>query len=215
MYQYIIIFSLTSLLLAADIQSPKDLSSQEISKYYLSSFDLESKENYQDALTVLFPVAKQYPDSYTINYRQGWLNYRMGKYSNAMKHYQKALHAAPSSIELLNSIALVHKAQSNWSKMESSSKKAISIDHYNYYANLNLIHALISQKKYAQAQEVCFKMLTLYPSSSEILFQTGHTFFLEDHVEKSLYYLESAWILNPYHQKTQELLNLIQGNHHE
>ena len=185
------------------------MSTQEISQIYQKSYDLEAKQRYQDAISVLYPIVKAYASSYTVNYRLGWLYYLKGNFTNSKSHYQKALLVYPRSVEVLNSMTLIAVVQENWVEAEVSAKRVLEIDFYNHYANLYLIQSLKAQGKFSLAQSQALKMLQLFPANAEFMFQLGEAYFLDKNFQKAAYYLESAWVLNPYHTKTLKLLKQL------
>ena len=189
--------------------SETSLTALEIGKIYSTSYKLEKEERYEAAIAVLYPVLKNFPTTYTVNYRIGWLSYLSGKYTNALASYQKALNVVPTSLEIINSTALVHSARSNWKKMEITAKKAIEIDYYNYNANLNMLYSLTKQNKWDLVESYSNKMLGILPSNSQFLFHLGQAYFEKGEHQKSGALFESVWILNPYHIQNLEYLKKL------
>lgn len=189
--------------------SEASLTALEIGKIYSTSYKLEKEERYEAAIAVLYPVLKNFPTTYTVNYRIGWLSYLSGKYANALASYQTALNVVPSSLEIINSTALVHSARSDWKKMEISAKKAIEIDYYNYNANLNMLYSLSKQNKWDLVESYSNKMLGIQPSNSQFLFHLGQAYFEKGEHQKSGALFESVWILNPYHIQNLEYLKKL------
>ena len=120
---------------------------KDVQSAYKKSYDYEIMEKYDKAINVLGEVYRNYPDTYTVNYRLGWLYYLNKKYTNALENLQKALNVFPSSVEVLNTIDLVYAAQEEWSKLEGNAMRVIQIDYYNNYANYWYSFALKKQGK--------------------------------------------------------------------
>ncbi len=144
---------------------------EKIKEAYHRSYQYEKMENYDDAIKVLLPVYKEYPDGYTINLRLGWLYYIAGKYANSIFHYEKAIKAIPYSLEAKLGYTLPLLAKKEFSRVEKVCYQILYTDYYNYYGNLRLSYSLRMQKKYDIALRVVNKMLYLYPTDINFLLE--------------------------------------------
>ena len=160
--KFILLTLLTFTLLFADSQT------KSIKQFYLSSYNFEQMGNYSEALKVLSPLYNKYPEGYTLNLRFGWLFFLDKKYNDAKKHYEKASLTNPYALDPRLGIIRVYLATASYSDAEQVAYELLKIDYYNYYANLYVIRALNTQKKYAIATKITQKMLALYPT--DILF---------------------------------------------
>ena len=136
-----------------------------VSDAYRKSYDYEKMCSCADAIKTLMPVYQKYPNGYTVNLRLGWLFYLNKEYSNAIKHYKKALIAIPTSIEA--NLGLL-KSYYYGGKLKEAIRVGSLIlkgDRYNYYGNYYLILALKDSFEYDQAKKLTNKMLSLYPTS--------------------------------------------------
>jgi tetratricopeptide (TPR) repeat protein len=163
-----IALSLLTLLLI--ITSPTYASADSVREAYYRSFQYEQNENFDDAIRALMPIYSSARKNYTLNLRFGWLHYRSGHYNNSLTHYQKALKAAPNSIEPLLGQLLPLLAQERYAEVEQMANKVLRIDSNNYYASLRLIIALRAQEKFELAQNQINQMRVLFP---------GDIFFIE------------------------------------
>ena len=186
-----------------------ELSPVEINEAYHQSYTLEKAQNYLKAIEVLTPVIKSYPNGYTINFRMGWLTYLNGNYANALKYYRKALAVYPASIEVLGSISLVYKARLDWKKVEEENYKILKIDYFNLTANYWYIKALQVQKKYDQAEKVCHKVLSVYPTAVNFLYLLGENCYYMGRKDDALSYFGSVYTLDPYNIGAKEYLELM------
>ncbi len=182
------------------------LSIETINEAYYTSYALEKAEDYSRAIEALSPIYEVYPNSYTINFRFGWLRYLQGHFADALAHYRKALAIYPASVEVMSCISLVHKDRFDWTKVEEENSKILKIDNFNKTANYWYAYALKSQKKHKQAQSVCMKMLTIYPTDVTFLFLMGKIMFEVGNAEKSLYYFGSVITLDPYNTGAKEYI---------
>jgi len=177
--------------------SASELSFDEIKSAYYKSYDYESMEKYEEAINSLNPVYEDFPETYTVNFRLGWLYYLDKKYANAMEHLQKALKISPSSVEAMNTMDLIFAAKEEWKKLEEQAAKIINIDYYNNYANYWYSVALKQQKKYDLAVKVDRKMLVVFPTSVTFLQELGENLFLGGDNEESKSVFYSLIILDP------------------
>jgi tetratricopeptide (TPR) repeat protein len=68
------------------------MNQKEIESAYHSSYQHETAQKYDKAITALSKVYKEYPTGYTVNYRLGWLYYLSANYANAMQNLTAAIH---------------------------------------------------------------------------------------------------------------------------
>ena len=174
-----------------------DLTFTEIQDAYSKSYNFEILEKYDQAITHLKSIVEKYPDTYTVNYRLGWLYYLNGKYNNSLTHLKKASLVYPSSTEVINTTTLVHVARMEWDKVISNATEAINIDYYNFYANYWYSVALKVQKKYNLAIKIDRKMLTVLPVSTLFLAELGENLVLSGSTEEGQQILESVLIIEP------------------
>lgn len=147
-----------------------------IQKAYTLSYNYEQMGQYTEAIKVLAPIYKQYPNGYTLNLRYGWLFYLNRNYADALKHYQKASTLKPYAITPRLGIADVYLATASYKKVQTITAEILKTDYYNYYANLYFIKALIAQQKYTSSQQIVTKMLTLYPTDVIFLEQLARIY---------------------------------------
>jgi len=145
----------------------------EARQSYYSSYRYEKSQNYADAIKALLVVQKADPQDYTVNLRLGWLYHLAGKYANARLHYQKAVSAAPRSIEAKLGYMLPLLAQNRYEQVETVARQVLKRDPGNYYANLRLAYALRMQKKLELALNVVRAMVEFYPTDVSFLTEFG------------------------------------------
>ncbi|MBF0118566.1 MAG: tetratricopeptide repeat protein [Desulfobacterales bacterium] len=175
----------------------KEMTYTDITSDYNKSYEHERQNKYKEAIDDLRNIHANYPDTYTVNFRMGWLYYLNKNYANSIENLQKALSISPASIEVLNTIVLVYAAKGEWNKVEEQSVKALKIDYYNITANSWYSHALKMQGKYDLAIKVDQKMLAVYPTSILFLQELGINLFLNKQKEESKAVLSNLKILNP------------------
>ena len=144
---------------------------KEIKEAYYKSYDYEKVGRYKEAIKILAPLYKKYPNGYTLNLRFGWLFFLNKNYNDAITYYNKAALLSPYSIKPKLGLMRIYLNSYQYQKAESIGYKILKIDFYNYYANLYTIKALILQKKYDYALPMTKKMLSLYPTDISFLEQ--------------------------------------------
>ncbi len=174
-----------------------DLNQSEITAAYYKSYEHERQQRYEDAIKDLSAVYRAYPNTYTVNYRMGWLYYLDKNYSKALEHLNKALAISPGSIEVMNTVILVHAAKADWTKVEETSLAVLKIDYYNLTANYWYSRSLRMEKKYELAIKVDRKMLGVYPTSPTFLQELGENLFLDNKKKESLAVFSNLKILSP------------------
>ncbi len=175
----------------------EDMTQEEIAKSYKRSYDYETIGKYEKAIASLKDVYQNYKSTYTVNYRLGWLYYLNKKYANSMEHFEKALIIYPSSIEVLNSMILVHSVQLDWDKVEEKSAQVVKIDYYNFTANYWYSYSLRMQGKYENATIIDRKMLTIFPTSVTFLVELAENLYANSEFEESISIFYSVLILEP------------------
>ena len=136
-----------------------------IEDIYLKSYNYEYMGKYQEAIKVLAPLYKKYPNGYFLNLRLGYLFLINKKYANAKSYYNKASLIVPSSLEPILALTNLKLLLEQYEQAQILAYKILKIDYYNYYGNLYAIDSLIGQKKYDTALLIINKMLNLYPTS--------------------------------------------------
>jgi len=205
--KYLSIFILLILSFIFSVKA-KDLPLETIKKAYSESYKNEALAKYSEAIRDLNEVYASYPETYTVNYRLGWLYYLNNNYMNAFEHLEKSLRYYPSSIEVLNVINLILVARAEWTKVESQCFKIIHIDYYNYYANYWVTMALKNQKKYDLAIKGCRKMLTVFPSNVTFLAELAANLYLGGEMNESRAIFDNVTVLDPNNETAKYFLKL-------
>ncbi|MBN1968519.1 MAG: hypothetical protein JXR48_07795 [Candidatus Delongbacteria bacterium] len=204
MKTYIIIILTLIFSLMAD-----EMSNDAIKSCYSESYKFEKAQNYTEAIRAMMDVYNSYPNTYTVNYRLGWLFYLNGNYANAKKHLNASLLVNPSSVEVMNTIALVYAAQEEWLALEELTLQVMKIDYYNHYANYWNVYSLKMQKKYDLGEKAARKMLAIVPASITFLSELGEIMYFSEKYEDSYSLFNSVIILDPYNQAAKYYLNLL------
>jgi tetratricopeptide (TPR) repeat protein len=199
-------------LVFAVVGSSAELPHEQIAQAYYASYEHEKSQNYTEAIKAMDPVYQAYPKGYTVNYRLGWLTYLNGNFANALVYYKTALSIYPASVEVMNCISLVHKARMEWTKVETQNYSIIKIDYFNQTANYWYAYALRQQKKFDQAENVCRKMLTVFPTSVLFLNELGEVLVCKKEMAKATEIFSSVTILDPGNETAKKYMNSLTDN---
>ena len=178
----------------------------DIKKAYYDSYNYEKMGDYKDAIKVLIPIFKKYPNGYTLNLRLGWLFYLSKKYQNAIEHYKKASIIAPYSIEAKLGIMRVYLATGDYDNALKVGDVILKTDYYNFYGNYYEITALMAKKEMNTALKLTEKMLSLYPTSVLYLVKLGEIYYTKDKI-KAKKIFEDVLILDPNNVIAKEYLS--------
>ena len=152
------------------------MSKEDITSAYRLSYQYEKTQNYIDAIKALQIVAYNYPKTYTVNLRLGYLFLNSLKYANSTSHYKIATTAIPTSISAKLGLMSIAIAKMNYEEAETIGFKILKIDIFNYYANLKISYSLMMQNKYDSSHKIVSKMLALYPEDILFLQQLGQIY---------------------------------------
>jgi tetratricopeptide (TPR) repeat protein len=170
---------------------------KHIKEIYYKSYNYEKMGDYKDAIKVLIPLYKKYPNGYTLNLRLAWLFYLNKNYQNAIKHYEIAQKVAPYSFEPKLGLMRVYNTIGKFNKTTEIGNVLLKQDYYNYYGNYYYAYALFSMKDYKNSIAVVDKMLTVYPTSVLFLNLLGMNYQKLGEKEKAKKIFEDVLILDP------------------
>ncbi len=185
------------------------ISYNDINLAYAKSFNAEKVANYTEAAKVLNGVLADYPATYTVNARLGYLSMMSKNYDKAIAHYTAAAKAVPSALDPKLGLMLVYLTQGQYAKVESVGAQVTKIDYYNYYANLRIAIAQRMQKNYAGAEKTCLKMLDLYPADVNFLLEDGMEQYAAGKIQNAGAVLSSVLTLDPQNATALALLKQL------
>lgn len=202
---------LTAALLALAFSPSKAsaMDDKSIKEAYEKSYNYGNLGNYGDAIKSLALVHKEYPETYTVNMRLGYLYFLNTNYANASNHYLSAQKAAPKSLPPLLGAMRITNIKEQYEKTEESGYKVLQSDLYNYYGNLYLAYALRKSKKYEAASAIDLKMLEVYPSDAGFLLEYGLLTFAQGNKDAATSALHYLLILDPENVVAKEVLILL------
>ncbi len=187
------------------------LTQKQIQEAYYKSYNYEKLQDYENAIKVIMPVYKEYPNGYTLNLRLGWLYYLNKNYANAIFYYDNAIKIAPGAVEPKLGNLLPLLAQERYSEAEGVASQILLIDYYNYYGNLRLAFSLRMEGKFSLAEKVVNKMLVLYPIDVSFLTEKALLYVAQKDMDSAKKLFSDIIILDPENVTAKFYLNEKQG----
>jgi len=188
----------------------QELTNERVSQAYYKSYNYEKSGNYDDAIKSLQLVYHKYSNAYGINNRLGYL-YRLNQhYKNAETHYMKAITALPDALTPKAGLMYVYLLSKNYEKASKIGYQIISIDFYNYYANLRLAYILRQTENFEMAEKILIKMLIRYPSDNLYLTELGLLTLKTGETERSKSIMQEVLILDPENVNAKSILLSLQ-----
>ena len=137
-------------------------------KLFFISYKLEKEKKLTFAIAVLLDI-KNCKYKYLLNYRIGWLYFKIGKYDKSIKYLNKALIFFPNSFEVKILLVRDYIALKNYKLALNILESILRKDYYNYYANYYTAKLLLKEKNFKISKEIIYKMLNFYPSNYRFL----------------------------------------------
>lgn len=131
---------------------------------YSAPNSVSSPTPAETAIKELLKKVEKLPEDYFLNVQLGWNYYLVGKYANALYHYDRAHKKNPWSFEPRMGFYNIYMARMEYHLAEAQCREILKIDPINYYGALYLSRALTAQAKYAEAKQVLTYILTFFPS---------------------------------------------------
>jgi tetratricopeptide (TPR) repeat protein len=144
---------------------------------YQQSYDSEAVGKTADALSAMDTLPAPQRDGYVAQLRRGWLLYKLGKSSEAIDAYARAIALEPRSVEARVGVLLPAMALRRWPDVEAGAREALKLDAGNYLANLRLAFAVYNQARYAEAAGIYGRLAEAYPSDVDVRAGLGWSLF--------------------------------------
>ncbi|MBW4680148.1 MAG: tetratricopeptide repeat protein [Microcoleus vaginatus WJT46-NPBG5] len=121
----------------------------------------------------------------------------LGKFDEAIGHYQKALEIEPDHVEVLNHLAEVYYTQNRLAEAIVACQKALKIQPNFAQAYKTLGNVLQAQGKLEPAMRAYSKAINIKPDFAEALANLGSMFYKQGRLEEALPYYQKAVTINP------------------
>lgn len=155
-----LIHSGMAILLVATTVAHAELS---VSELWAKSVEAEADGDYSAALEYHGKILPKIGKSYAAALRAGWLHYKNGEYSMALKHYEKAAGFSRGALSPLYGIMNCQVKMNDDARAERTAKAILVIDALNYTANKQLAALYYKEKKFSLAAAYYRKLNRLFP----------------------------------------------------
>lgn len=173
---------------------------------FKKSYDSEYQLKYQKAIEDLQGIYE--PTSYELNLRLGWLNYKLGKYTESLNYYKKAIVKMPLSIEAKLGIVYPLGALEKWDQVVDNYLAIVKIDNYNATANYRLALIYYNRGDYGNSWKYLQKYVNLYPFDFDGNSLAGWVKYSVGKKEEAYVFFKKALMINPYDTSFNKVLGI-------
>ena len=185
------------------ILSQSDVAVREALK---KSYDSEYQLKYQKAIEDLQGVYE--PTSYELNLRIAWLSYKVGKYSESVNYYKKAIAKMPLSIEAKLGVVYPLGALEKWDQVVDNYLAIVKIDVFNATANYRLALIYYNRGDYGNSWKYLQKYVNLYPFDYDGNSLAGWIKYSVGKKEEAFVFFKKALMVNPYDTSFNKVLGI-------
>ena len=170
------------------------------------SYDSEYQLKYQKAIEDLQGVYE--PTSYELNLRIAWLSYKVGKYSESVNYYKKAIAKMPLSIEAKLGVVYPLGALEKWDQVVDNYLAIVKIDGFNATANYRLALIYYNRGDYGNSWKYLQKYVNLYPFDYDGNSLAGWIKYSVGKKEEAFVFFKKALMVNPYDTSFNKVLGI-------
>jgi len=165
--------SATVVLCALSIAAPEaraqrstasEASNSAAARAWQSSYSAEAAGNYEAALDALDQLPGTLKQSYTANYRRGWLHYCVGRHADSIAAYSAAIETEPDAVEARVAQLLPLMATSKWRELIKVAHDVLKRDPQNYLTLQRMAYAQFHSQRFPEAEQTYRRVVKLYPS---------------------------------------------------
>ena len=170
------------------------------------SYDSEYQLKYQKAIEDLQGVYE--PTSYELNLRIAWLSYKVGKYTESVNYYKKAIAKMPLSIEAKLGVVYPLGALEKWDQVVDNYLAIVKIDGFNATANYRLALIYYNRGDYGNSWKYLQKYVNLYPFDYDGNSLAGWIKYSVGKKEEAFVFFKKALMVNPYDTSFNKVLGI-------
>lgn len=159
----------------------------------LSSYRLEAKNKFPEAVDAIMPLYLESRENYFLNLRLGWLFYLQGIYSNSFKHYKAALNAEPEAVAPRQGFIAIYTAEGKWELVTREAEEILASSPGHTQTRQILVRSLIERKNWAAALDKVNAYLktdplelTLLEQKARVLRELKRDDLLREHLKEIL-----------------------------
>jgi ankyrin repeat protein len=128
---------------------------------------------YKEALAGYERLPPEEANIFEVNADSGYCLQQLGRHAEAVARFEAAVKQEPKRPNLFRALCYSYWALDDWTRMESSARRAIALQPADAYAWLQLGIAFLGAKQYARAEVPLRKSLTFDPGDATTHFSLG------------------------------------------
>jgi tetratricopeptide (TPR) repeat protein len=171
--------------------------SDEKVKNFNQSLKFENDGNYKKALEEMNKIYESNKNDYLVNLRTGWLHYLLGNYEKSKTFYRTASEINPKSIEAKLGFTFPLWELQDWDQLKNIYNDILSIDKFNFTANLRLGQIYLNAEDYKNAEKYLETVQSRFPSEYEPNQSLGWTYYYLGKKEKSKELFTNVLMISP------------------
>ena len=179
---------------------------REDAKVFESSYALEEKQNYTDAIAILKNLDL---NDYAVNLRLGWLYYLAGDCQQSSIYYGKAFSIQPKAIEALLGSTYCLSAMGNTTQLLVQYEKVLDLDSKNYTGNYYLASIYFEQKKFSKSLSYAKTIHELYPFDYDVNYLLGQIYLSLGKLGDAKFHYYEALKYYPSNKQLKELIDSL------
>jgi tetratricopeptide (TPR) repeat protein len=179
-----------------------------IGEAFIRSYSFENEGKYTEAAGELIKIYDG--NSYEMNLRLGYLDYKSGSYIESMAYYQKAIDLQPFAIEPRFGYINPASEAGNWNQVEEQYIKILTVDPMNTQANYWLGMIYYNREQYDPALKYFEKVANLYPFDYDATIMFAWTNFKMQNLREAKILFQKALLIRPGDESALEGLKMIQ-----
>jgi tetratricopeptide (TPR) repeat protein len=146
----------------------------DVQELYAKCDILEQAEEYEKARAACQKLLL-YENSYAVQLRLGWLNFKCGDFDKANEHYRIAAKECVDCVDPRLGLQLVAVSAGKWKEALAAGDRVLALESDNYWAIARNALAWYMRGKYALARVEYTKALKIASDNPEMLLGLGFT----------------------------------------
>ena len=161
------------------------------------SYDAEKQQDYKAAIAPLDQLGADAAANYIVQLRLGWLHYCAKEFNESIAAYGKAAQISPQSVEALLGLMLPQQAAGKNDDALRTAQTILREDPNNYTAISHMAWILFARRDYMTSVTAYRKLVTLYPTDTEMLLGLGYALKYSGHAAEAAKYFQTVLLLSP------------------
>jgi len=174
---------------------------------FSKSYQAEAQGDYSKASKALTAVFDK--NSYELNLRLGWLNYKAGLLTESESYYRRAIQLMPFGIEARFGLVYPLSSLGSSNQVVNTYKEILDIDPQNSLANFRIGLVYYGLEDYSKANLHFSKVVNLYPFDYEGIHMLAWTKLKMGKNNDAKILFEKALLFKPKDQSSLDGLALI------